>query len=325
MQTQGQMTEKELNLSLYRKVYLIRRAEDAIRTHYASDKMKTPMHMSTGGEAIAAGVCEALRPQDQILGTYRSHGIYLAKTGETDRFFAEMYGKATGMAKGKGGSMHLTAAEAGLICTSAIVGTTIPVALGAAYANRMQRNGKVVAVFFGDGALDEGVFWESLNSACVMKLPVLLVHEDNGFAVHIPAAQRHGYRSIVEVVRQFDCNVYSADTTDPEAIHKLTVEAIDAMRTRQRPSFVRLAYYRYLEHVGVNEDFNQGYRDRQEYQKWRDKDPVDLQRKKLGKWYQEDEIGRVERAINEQVEASVRRADEAPFAKPEELYQDVLA
>ena len=128
--------------------------------------MKTPMHMSTGAEAICAGVCQALRPQDQVIGTYRTHGIYLAKTGETDRFFAEMYGRATGMAKGKAGSMHLTAPEAGLICTSAIVGTTIPVALGAAYANRQNAQDRVVAVFFGDGAIDEGVFWESINIAC---------------------------------------------------------------------------------------------------------------------------------------------------------------
>src|ERR1051325_10109780 len=116
----------ELNRALYQKVFLIRRAEQAIREHYASDAMKTPMHMSTGGEAICAGVCQALRAVDQVIGTYRSHGIYLAKTGETDRFFAEMYGRQTGMAKGKAGSMHLTAHEAGLICTSAIVGTTIP-------------------------------------------------------------------------------------------------------------------------------------------------------------------------------------------------------
>src|ERR1700741_1934854 len=147
---------KDLNLALYRKLYLIRRAEQAIRDHYMSDAMKTPMHMSTGEEAICAGVCQALRKQDQIIGTYRTHGIYLAKTGETDKFFAEMYGRESGMAKGKAGSMHLTAPEAGLICTSAIVGTTIPVAVGAAFAAREKKQDKVVAVFFGDGAIDEG-------------------------------------------------------------------------------------------------------------------------------------------------------------------------
>lgn len=316
---------KELNLSLYKKVYLIRAAEDVIRANYASDKMKTPMHMSAGAEAIAAGVCEALRPKDQILGTYRSHGIYLAKTGETDQFFAEMYGKATGMAKGKGGSMHLTAAEGGLICTSAVVGTTIPVAVGAAYASRMKKNDRVVAVFFGDGAIDEGVFWESLNSACVMKLPLLFVCEDNGFAVHIPAAERHGYKSIVEIVKQFDCNVFAEQSTDPEVIYNLTTRAIRATRETQRPSFLYLSYYRYLEHVGVFEDFKAGYRSKDEYEKWRKADPVDLQRKKLLQWYPESDIKRAEQAIDEQIALSVKRADEAPFSGPEGLYEDVYA
>jgi acetoin:2,6-dichlorophenolindophenol oxidoreductase subunit alpha len=316
---------KDLNYTLYQKLYLIRRAEQAIREHYASDAMKTPMHMSTGGEAIAAGVCHALRPADQIIGTYRSHGIYIAKTGETDRFFAEMYGRASGMAKGKAGSMHLTAQEHGLICTSAIVGTTIPVAVGAAYANRQQGKGRVVAVFFGDGAVDEGVFWESLNSACVMRLPVLFVCEDNGFAVHVPAEQRHGYRSITEIVSKFNCQVLASESTDVEVIYNLTRQGIEAMREYSRPTFLHLKYYRYLEHVGVNEDFNQGYRDRKDYERWRAIDPLDLQRKKLARWFSEGEIARTEAEIDKQVKESCQRAEQAPFPKPEELYEDVLA
>ena len=316
---------KELNVALYRKLYLIRKAEDAIRRDYFSDKMKTPMHMSTGGEAIAAGVCQALRADDQIVGTYRTHGIYLAKSGETDRFFAEMYGKATGMAKGKAGSMHLTAPESGLICTSAIVGTTIPVAVGAAFANRQQGNGRIVAVFFGDGAIDEGVFWESLNSACVMKVPVLFVCDDNEFAVHVPASERHGYRSISEVVSRFDCGVFTSDSTDAEVIHDLTQDAIKAIRDSGRPSFMHLKYCRYLEHVGVSEDFNAGYRDRAEYEKWRRKDPVETQRNKLLQWCTEDELRRIESGIESQIEASIKRADAAPFSAPQELYEDVYA
>jgi len=316
---------KELNFNLYKKICLIRRAEDMIRERYASDAMKTPMHMSTGAEAIAAGVCHALSAQDQVMGTYRSHGIYLARTGETDNFFAEMYGRKTGMAKGKAGSMHLTAPKSGLICTSAIVGTTIPVALGAAYASCQKKEGRVVAVFFGDGAIDEGVFWESLNVACAMRLPVLFVCEDNGFAVHVPKSQRHGYRSITDVVSRFECNVFSSDSTDVEAIHSLTGEALGTMRTSAKPSFLCLKYYRYLEHVGVNEDFNQGYRDRSEFERWKARDPVELQRKKLLRWYPEDEIQRAEATINQQIAESVRRAELAPFSGAAELYEDVLA
>lgn len=316
---------KDLNIELYRKLYLIRKAEDAVRRDYANDKMKTPMHMSTGGEAICAGVCHALADTDQIMGTYRSHGIYLAKTGETDRFFAEMFGRATGMAKGKAGSMHLTAPDSGLICTSAIVGTTIPVAVGAAYANRQQSNGRIVAVFFGDGAIDEGVFWESVNSACVMKLPVLFVCEDNDIAVHIPGKDRHGYQSISAVMERFDCSVFSSDSTDTEVIHNLTKDALEAIRESGRPSFMHLKYFRYLEHVGINEDFNQGYRDRSEYDKWRARDPLDTQRSKLLKWCKEEEVQAIEIEITARIEQSVKNADLAPFASPNALYEDILA
>ena len=319
------MDRKDLNVALYKKVFLIRAAELAIREHYHEDVMKTPMHMSTGEEAICAGVCQALAPSDQVLGTYRSHGLYLAKTGETDRFFAEMYGRLTGMAKGKGGSMHLTATDDGMICTSAIVATTIPVAIGAAFANKCHTNGRLVAVFFGDGAVDEGVFWESLNAACLMKLPVLFVCEDNGYAVHVPARTRHGYESILDIAAKLDCDVFSADTTDAEVISSVAQQAIQSIRTKGRPAFLYLKYYRYLEHVGVNEDFNQGYRSRSEYELWGKKDPVETMRVKLLELLPEADIAAIEQAIRAQVQASIRKAIDAPFASAVELYEDVLA
>lgn len=319
------MDRKELNIELYRGLFLIREAEGAIRKDYHQDVMKTPMHMSTGEEAICVGVCRALAVSDQVLGTYRSHGLYLAKTGETDRFFAEMYGKATGMAKGKGGSMHLTAPADGLICTSAIVATTIPVAIGAAFANKCQGNDKVVAAFFGDGAVDEGAFWESLNSACAMKLPVLFVCEDNGYAVHSPKAQRHGYQSITDVATQFDCDVFAADTTDAEQIFEISRQALASIRANSRPAFVYLKYYRYLEHVGINEDFDQKYRSRTEFEPWAKMDPVKLGREKLQEWLAVADIAALEDTIRAQVAHSVRKAVEASYASGAELYEDVLA
>ena len=156
----------KLHLEFYKKLYLIRRAEEKIREHYSEDEMKTPMHMSMGEEAIVVGVLEAAGKKSQAFGTYRSHALYLAKTGESDMFFAEMYGKAAGPAKGKAGSMHIALPDAGVMMTSAVVGTTIPVALGAALANAYLKNKRVVVSFFGDGAVNEGVFWESLNFAC---------------------------------------------------------------------------------------------------------------------------------------------------------------
>ncbi len=317
---------REINLALYKKVYLIRKAEEKIREHYYEDEMKTPMHMSMGEEAIAVGVCHALKAEDQIFGTYRSHAIYLAKTGDTDNFFAEMYGKGTSLQKGKGGSMHLCAPESGFMGTSAIVGSIIPVAVGAAFANKRNGNGKVVAVFFGDGATDEGDFWESLNVACLMKLPLLFVCEDNGLAVHTPTSKRHGYTSITDIVSEFNCNVFKENTTDVEAIYELTGKAIKLTEETQRPSFLHLKYYRYLEHVGVSEDFDAGYRSRDEFEEWYKVDPVNLQRKKLlESGYNKADIQKIERDIDVQIEKSIKLAQRALFSDINELHKEIYA
>lgn len=288
--------------------------------------MKTPMHMSMGAEAISVGVCEALASQDQVFGTYRSHALYLAKTENTDDFFAELYGKETALLKGKGGSMHLCSPEHGFMGTSAIVASIIPVAVGCAFANKRANNGKMVAVFFGDGAIEEGVFWESLNLACLMKLPMLFVCEDNGLAVHTSKAQRQGFDSITKVVSKFNCLVYEAETIDAEAIYNLTHQAIKQVNTQLKPAFLRIEYFRYLEHVGVNEDFDAGYRRRDEFERWLSEDPVALQRKKLEAlgWTQ-GAIEEVESQINEKVSRSFRKAQEAKFCDVSELFSGVFA
>ena len=157
-----------------------------------------------------------------------------------------------------------------------------------------------------------------------MKLPVLFVCEDNDIAVHIPGSERHGYRSIHEIVERFDCSVFTSESTDAEIIHNLAQDALKSIRETGRPSFMHLKYYRYLEHVGVSEDFKQGYRDRFEYEKWRARDPVELQRAKLLTWCKEDEIRAIETQIEAGIAQSIKKADSAAFASPAELYEDVL-
>lgn len=319
------MDRKKLNFELYRKLYLIRRSEQGIIDHYFEDVMKTPMHMSMGAEAIAAGVCHALKREGQVFGTYRSHSSYLAKTEDPDSFFAEMYGRDTSILKGKGGSMHICAPSYGFMGTSAIVGSIIPVAVGTAFANKKARNNKTVAVFFGDGAIDEGTFWESLNVACLMKIPVILVCEDNGLAVHTPKSKRRGYKSIVDIVSKFNCHVFEKRSTDVEVIYDLTVEAIDIINRTQMPCFMNLEYYRYLQHVGVKEDFNIGYRTRKEFEEWYKVDPIKIQREKLiAIGYSVEEIHNLEKLIDAQVEESIKKAEKAPFADKCELYRGVF-
>jgi len=313
------------NIELYKKLYLIRHSEEMIIKYYAEDDMKTPMHMSLGSEAISVGLCQAMNDQDQVFGTYRSHALYLAKTRDVDDFFAEMYGKDAALLQGKGGSMHLCAPLKGFMGTSAIVAGIIPVAVGAAYANLRNKNNKVVAVFFGDGAIDEGVFWESLNVASLMKLPIIFVCEDNGIAVHTSATARHGYDSISEVVSKFNCKILTSKSTDVEEVYDLAVNAVAAIRRNEGPYFMHLKYYRYLEHVGINYDFNDNYRPKEEFEVWRKQDPVELQRAKLVRLgCNEAQIANIEKEINDCVAQSIVKAKQAGFPSCDVLFKEVI-
>lgn len=316
---------KELSLDLYRKLFLVRKAEENIIKHYPENEMKCPMHMSMGQEAISVGVCHALKQKDQVFATYRSHAAFLAKTGDTDMFFGELYGRTTGTAQGKDGSMHLAAPDNGYMGSSGVVGTCIPPAVGAAFANKYLQNSQVACVFFGDGALDEGVFWESLNVACVMKLPVLFVLEDNGYAVNTPIHVRQAFKDIVDVASRFECNAWKENTTDVEVIYRLALSAIGSIKWAEKPSLLHFKCYRYLEHVGIYNDFNDGHRKRSEYLEWYNRDCLVLQRNRLlSIGYTETEIREVERLIDEQIKNSIKQAREAPYPEPEELYRGVF-
>lgn len=170
--------------AVYRSLYLVRHVEEEIARVYPTDKIKSPVHLSIGQEAVSVAVCQALRFDDMVFGTYPGHALYLAKGGDLKRMIAELYGKATGCAKGKGGPMHLVDIPHGVMGMSAVVGTTIPHAVGYAYALKLQRSDRIVASFFGDGTTEEGVFYEALNFAALRQLPILFICENNGYAIH---------------------------------------------------------------------------------------------------------------------------------------------
>ena len=317
--------DPELSLHLYKKMYCIRRAEELIIRHYPEDEMKTPMHMSMGQEAVAVGVCYSLGSSSQVFSTYRSHAVFLAITEDTDRFFGELYGKVTGTAEGRSGSMHLASPEDGLMTSSAIVASTVPLAVGAAFANKQKGNGEISCAIFGDGALSEGVFWESLNAAWAMQLPVLFVCEDNGYAIDTKPEVIHGFKRITDVVRQFKSSVFQEDSTDVEVLHDLTTKAIESIKADGRPSFLQLRCYRYLQHVGVDQDFDDGYRSRAEYEEWLLLDPIALQRNRLlNNGWTEAMLAEEERQIAGQLNESLLKAQAAPFPPVEELYTGVF-
>ena len=320
------MDQEKLNIELYKKVYLIRKSENKIQEHYMEDEMKTPVHLSIGEEAIAAGVIQAIGKDDQVFGTYRNHGIYLAKTGETDKFFGELYGRTTGMARGKAGSMHMFSPEDNFLGASAIVTTGVPVAIGAAFANSYKNEKKLAFAFFGDGALEEGAFWESLNFAGLKKLPIIFICEDNGLAIHSHIEDRQSFKDITGITEKFGFNAFKESSTDPEVIYNLTKEAIKKFKENKKPCFLHLKYFRYLEHVGIFEDFKFGYRSEEEYKKWLKKDPISLQRKKLLKLgVAEEKIKKIEDEIEKQIQKSVEKAKKAPFPKDKEVICDVFS
>jgi acetoin:2,6-dichlorophenolindophenol oxidoreductase subunit alpha len=314
----------DLNIQLYRKLYFIRTAENFIVENYPDNEMKTPTHMSLGEEAAVVGVCHAITPECYVVGYYRSHALFLAMTDDSDAFFGEMYGKITGIAKGKSGSMHLASPEHNLLCVSAVVASTVSLALGIAYANRIKKDSGFVISFFGDGAMDAGVFWESLNFACLKKLPVLFVCRDNDLAIKVFAKERQGFDSMIRLVSQYNCVAFETNTTDVEEIHNLTRHVLYMMKLKNKPGFLRLKCYRYLEHSGINEDFDLGYRSREDYNDWHQRDPVLLQRKKLIMLSMaEDELAEIERDINIKVRQSLELAKTADYPDKGEAYKGV--
>lgn len=306
---------------LYRSLQLIRRAEEVVADIYPSDKIKSPVHLSIGQEAVSVGVCEALRADDVVSGTYRSHASYIAKGGDLKAMFAELYGKATGCAGGKAGSMHLIDMGNNVMGSSAVVGTTVPIALGYAHAIKHRGEDRVVVAFFGDGATEEGVFHESLNFAALKQLPVLFVCENNQFAIHQPLGKRWATDRICERVETYGIPAARFADSNVEDIHAHSQETVDAIRAGSGPAFLECVTYRWREHVGPGEDYEAGYRPRADMESWRDKDEVT----RLG-----DKIGDALRAqidveIEQEIAAAVDFAEQSPFPPIEELHTHVIA
>lgn len=210
--------------------------------------------------------------------------------------------------------------------SSGVVATQIPVAVGAAFANLRLDTGRTAVAFFGDGAVDAGVFWESVNSAALFRLPVLFVCEDNGYAVDTPRDARQMVRSLAEAVRPFGCDSYEDDTGDVESIYKLTRVAVEKARHQRRPAFLNIKCCRYLEHVGIGEDWSWGYRDKTTIEReWIDRDALVVQRRRLGEHgLSESDIIGIEQEIDLCVRLSVERAGLAPIPAPERLYAGVF-
>lgn len=300
--------------ALFRAALRIRLVEQRIIELYPSDKIQSPVHLSIGQEAVAVGACAALRPNDLVFGSYRSHAFYLAKGGDLAQMFAELYGKATGCCGGKAGSMHLAAPEVGFMGASAIVASTIPHAVGAALAARRRGLDQIAMAAFGDGATEEGVYHESLNFAALHALPVLFLCENNGLAVHSTLAARQAY-DVVDHAESYGIETsICTQGNDPDAVLATVAEAARVVREKTRPYLVLCDTYRQLEHVGIGDDHHVGYRSTCDADAWRSTDPLVLDVERVARFTPD---------ILREIDDAVAFAEASSWPGPESLLADV--
>jgi len=260
---------------LHDEILRIRLVEERIVALYPEQQMRCPVHLSIGQEGVAVGVCAALSREDWVLSGHRSHAHYLAKGGALKPMFGELYGRATGCARGRGGSMHLVDLEAGFVGAVPIVASTIPIAVGAAWGARMRGENRVVVAFFGEAATEEGAFHEAINFAQLKQLPVLFACENNLYSVYSPMEVRQpANREVFELAKGHGVESRQCDGNDVQEVLDLSRWAVERARRGEGPSFVEYKTYRWREHCGPNYDNDIGYRTEAEYLDWKQKDPL---------------------------------------------------
>lgn len=306
----------------YELMYRARRADEELAEEVKRGKLPLPIHLSIGQEAVSVGVCLALRKSDVVFGTYRGHALYLAKGGDLKKMFAELLGKTTGCAHGKGGSMHLVDMEAGVMGTSGVVGTGIPNATGCALGFQYKKQKRVVANFFGDGATEEGPFHESLNFAALKQLPIIYICENNGYAIKSRRAARQPDIGIAERARAYGLTAKRITHNDSMAIYREVKKAREEiLRGQSGPVFLECVTYRWREHLGAHDDFGPDGRDRREAEPWIKKD--ELQR--IGRLLTDKKREQIERKVEREVRDALAFAHASPNPRAADMWTHVYA
>ena len=306
-----------MNLSdLQHAMFRIRLVEEAIARRYSEEKMRCPVHLSIGQEAIAVGVCANLTNEDLVLSTHRAHAHFLAKGGDLRSMIAEIYGKVTGCSKGMGGSMHLIDKPVGFMGSTAIVGNTIPVAAGLALAFKIKRSSSISCAFFGDGAVEEGAFYESVNFAVLHKLPILFICENNLYSVYsgLGVRQPDG-RKIHEMVSGMGIEVDHGNGNCILEVSQKVGEAKERILSGKGPQFLEFNTYRWREHCGPNFDNDIGYRSEKEFQEWKQMDPL----KAMFNSHSEQELADLTSKISLEIDDAFSFAEESKFPQESDL------
>jgi|TARA_Y100000294_G_scaffold147603_1_gene143608 pyruvate dehydrogenase E1 component alpha subunit len=296
----------------------IRLVEEAIADRYSEQEMRCPVHLSIGQEAAAVGACAPLMADDVIVSNHRSHSHYLAKGGNLEAMLGEIYGRVTGCCGGRGGSMHLFDARAGVLASVPIVASTVPLAVGAALTFQQRQRDCVSVAFLGDAATEEGVFHESLNFASLHTLPVIFFVENNLYSVYTPLHDRQPDRSLTDYAVAHAIPSEQVDGNDVEAVLQSMTRCVRRARAGKGPTLLVVDTYRWREHCGPNYDNDLGYRSENEYEKWRRRCPIEMHRAQLanrGTLTPELET-RMTAEIQSEIDAAFETARSAPFPDP---------
>ena len=312
-------SDREL-LELYERMLLIRRAEERLSADSAAGKLPGVVHLYIGEEAVAVGVSAHLGDRDYATSTHRGHGHFLAKGGDLEGMYAEIWGKQEGICRGMGGSMHVADVSKGILGANGIVGAGLAIATGAAFGARLDGDGKVSVCFFGDGAANQGVLMENLNVSTLWQLPVIFVCENNTFSEFTPSREVTAGR-IADRARAFDMPTYEVDGNDVVEVWQAAAEAVERSRTGGGPSFIEAHTYRIQGHFEAEAFVLSGgsYRDDPEIESWREKDPLERLKARLlsAGFADEAALEAMDARVLEQVEPAAAYAEAGTPADPE--------
>lgn len=275
------MVDGQTALRLYEMMFLIRTVDERIKKEYSSRNIRMAVHLSIGQEAAATGVLMAARQSDCCVSTHRCHAHYLAKGGNLSEMINEFYSLETGCSRGYGGSMHLFDKKANMWGSGAIVGGGVPISVGMGLALKQTSTESVCIGFTGDGGTDEGVFYESLNLAALLRVPVLFVVENNGYATLTPQVNRQASADVVSKARSFGVDGLSIDGNDVIEVWRVTKGILESIRRTCHPFLLEAITYRLCAHVGPDSDFGVGGRPEPEFLKWQTRDPIALLKKRI--------------------------------------------
>ena len=299
------------SMSIYGQLLRIRKIEEAIAEKYSEWKMRCPVHLSIGQEAIPVGISMYLSKEDHVYSNHRSHGHYFAKGGNLKKMIAELYGKETGCCGGRGGSMHLIDLDVGFMGSTPIVGGTVPLAVGDAWSATLKGEKRVSVIYFGDGCFEEGVLHESMNFATLHKLPVIFVCENNGYSVYTQLKERQASRKIIDIAKAHGLQTHTAEGNDVLDIMEVAYNSIARARDGDGPQFFEFQTYRWLEHCGPDDDDHLNYRPPGELSTWRDKCPIEKLKQHIVKnnTDYEKQFQLIEKDINTEINEAFKFAE----------------